>query len=109
MEFSEKLREELDYKGWTVKELAATTGVSVNTLSHYLNGNKSIPSADVAIRIAKALNVTVEFLFDSEETPMSQKIVPLKIRRIAEKVLRLDEFDRSAVETLIEKMATRYE
>lgn len=109
MNFSEKLRDELDFKGWTVKELAAEAGISVHTLNHYLNGIKSVPAADVAVRIAKALGVTVEYLFDNEEAPVKQKNIPFKIRRTAEKLLRLDEFDRNAVEALIDKLAARYE
>jgi transcriptional regulator with XRE-family HTH domain len=107
MEFDEKLREELNFRDWTVKELSAATGVSVNTLNHYLNGNKSIPAADVAIKIARALNVSVEFLFGNDNTSISQKIIPSRIRSIAEKFLQLDEFDRTAVEALIDKMVTR--
>ncbi len=70
---------------------------------------KSVPAADVAVRIAKALGVTVEYLFDNEEAPVKQKNIPFKIRRTAEKLLRLDEFDRNAVEALIDKLAARYE
>lgn len=109
MNFSEKLRDRLDFKGWTVKELAAEAGLSVNTLNHYLNGIKSVPAADVAVRIAKALGVTVEYLFDNEETSTKQKNIPFKIRRVAEKFLYLDEFDRNAVEALIDKLTTRHE
>ncbi|MDR0877250.1 MAG: helix-turn-helix transcriptional regulator, partial [Treponema sp.] len=51
-----------DYQGLIVKELAAKTGINVNTLNHYLSGNKNIPRADAAVKIARALGVTVEYL-----------------------------------------------
>ena len=62
MDFAENLRSELDYQGLIVKELAAKTGININTLNHYLSGNKSMPRADAAVKIARALDVTVEYL-----------------------------------------------
>lgn len=108
MNFGEKLREELDFKGWTVKELSAATGVSLNTLNHYLNGIKSIPAANVAVRIAKALGLTVEYLFGDEGTSAAQKIFSGRIRCIAEKFSQLDEFDKSCIEILMDKLADRH-
>jgi transcriptional regulator with XRE-family HTH domain len=62
MPFAENLRYELNYQGLVVKELAAKTGINVNTLNHYLSGRKSMPPADRAVKIAAALSVTVEYL-----------------------------------------------
>jgi transcriptional regulator with XRE-family HTH domain len=62
MGFAENLRTELDYQGLIVKQLAAQTGISVHTLNHYLSGKKSMPPADAAVKIALALNVSVEYL-----------------------------------------------
>jgi transcriptional regulator with XRE-family HTH domain len=62
MDFAENLRSELDYQGLIVKQLAAKTGINIHTLNHYLSGKKSMPPADVAVKIATALDVTVEYL-----------------------------------------------
>jgi transcriptional regulator with XRE-family HTH domain len=62
MGFAENLRNELDYRGWIVKQLAAKTGININTLNHYLSGKKTMPPADVAVKIASTLGVTVEYL-----------------------------------------------
>jgi transcriptional regulator with XRE-family HTH domain len=62
MPFAENLRYELSYQGLFVKELAAKTGININTLNHYLSGRKSMPPADAAVKIAAALNITVEYL-----------------------------------------------
>ncbi len=60
--FKRTLRAELDYQDIKVKELSVRTGISPRTLEGYLNSRGSIPPADVAFKIAKALNVTVEYL-----------------------------------------------
>ncbi|MDR2798493.1 MAG: helix-turn-helix domain-containing protein [Treponema sp.] len=62
MDFAENLRSELDYQGLIVKQLAAKAGINIHTLNHYLSGKKSMPPADVAVKIAAALDVTVEYL-----------------------------------------------
>ncbi len=60
--FKKTLREELYFQNLTVKELAFKTNLSQRTLEGYLGSRNSMPPADVAVTIAKALNVSVEFL-----------------------------------------------
>lgn len=62
MSFRENLKSELTYQGMLVKELAEKTGISKRTLDNYLREKGSIPPVDVAVKIARALNVTVEYL-----------------------------------------------
>lgn len=65
--FKENLRNELDFQGLTVKELSAKTGIIKGTLDNYLGVRASIPPADIAVKIATALNVSVEYLVTGEE------------------------------------------
>lgn len=67
--FRETLRSELDFQDIKVKELAVKTGISQRTLEGYLGARGSIPPADVAVKIARVLNVSVEYLVtgDSEQ------------------------------------------
>ena len=60
--FKENLREMLDYKDMTVKELAFKTAIPKRTIENYLNVRASIPPADYACKIAAALGTTVEYL-----------------------------------------------
>jgi transcriptional regulator with XRE-family HTH domain len=65
--FRRNLRNELDYQDLTVKELAAKSAVSKGALDTYLGKQASMPPADVAVRIASTLGVTVEYLVNSQE------------------------------------------
>jgi transcriptional regulator with XRE-family HTH domain len=70
--FKKTLRDELDYQGLTVKELALRSMVAKGAIDSYLGKQASMPPADTAVRIAAALGVTVEFLingYDSRELP----------------------------------------
>ncbi len=62
MGFRENLKEELAYQDMKVKELAEKTGISKHTLDHYLTINGSQPQVELAVKIAQALNVSVEYL-----------------------------------------------
>ena len=62
MIFSEIIRDEMNSQGLIAKELAKKSGVNLHTLNHYLSGQKSMPPADTAVKIAKALNLSVEYL-----------------------------------------------
>jgi len=61
MAFKENLKSELAYQDMLVKELAEKTGISRHTLDNYLNVREHMPTADVAVKIARTLGVTVEY------------------------------------------------
>ncbi|MDR1286733.1 MAG: helix-turn-helix domain-containing protein [Treponema sp.] len=64
--FKKTLRAELDYLDLTVKELSARTGIAKGTLDCYLGARASMPPADIAVKIAKALRISVEYLVTGE-------------------------------------------
>jgi transcriptional regulator with XRE-family HTH domain len=66
--FRKTLRDELDYQGMTVKELAEKAAVAKGALDSYLGKQASMPPADSAARIAAALGVTVEYLVNGHDS-----------------------------------------
>ena len=66
--FRENLRGELNYQGVSIKELSARTGIPVASLDCYLGARATMPSVDAAVKIAKALKVSVEDLAIGEST-----------------------------------------
>ena len=68
MGFREKLKAELSFSGILVKELASMTGIKKHTLDNYLSVRGRMPAADVAVRIARELGVSVEYLVMDDET-----------------------------------------
>jgi transcriptional regulator with XRE-family HTH domain len=77
MGFKENLKSELTYSGILVKELSAQTGIKKHTLDNYLNTHNSIPNAEAAVKIAKALGVTVEYLVTGTEGKAGKTQPPL--------------------------------
>ena len=62
MEFRERLREIMAYHNMKTQELADKSGVNKRTIDHYLMSNSQEPSVSKAVKIAKALDVSVEYL-----------------------------------------------
>jgi transcriptional regulator with XRE-family HTH domain len=71
--FAERLRSEIDYAGLSQKELAAKAGIKKRALDMYLGAQKSIPRADIAVKIASALGVSVEYLITGKEVLRSKE------------------------------------
>ncbi|GHV74653.1 hypothetical protein AGMMS49940_19550 [Spirochaetia bacterium] len=67
MGFKENLKSELTYQGMLVKELAALSGVNKYSINGYLNSRSQLPSVEAAVRIARVLGVSVEYLVMGEE------------------------------------------
>lgn len=114
MGFKENLRDEITYQGLLIKEVAAKAGLPQNTLSNYLRENSSIPSADIAVKIAKALNVTVEFLVTGIKTSPSDKskqikTYPAEIRIIADELEKMNSKEKKLVKALIKEIMSEKE
>lgn len=60
--FAANMRTRRIFSGITQKEFAERSGVALGSVSAYENGLK-IPPADMAVRIAKALNTTLDEMF----------------------------------------------
>ena len=84
--FRENLRIELNYQGISVKELSTRTGIPVSTLDCYLGARATIPSVDSALKIARSLKVSVEYLVIGENT--AKKIPLNKPSQEAQDIIR---------------------
>jgi len=105
MGFRENLKAELAYKDILVKELAALSGISRRTIDNYLREDGSMPLADVAVRIAEALGVTVEYLITGREQ-QEQRSPPLPNPRVILKSLEaLNTRDRKIVLSVIKTLS----
>jgi transcriptional regulator with XRE-family HTH domain len=96
--FRKNLRDELDYAGMTVKELAEKAHVAKGALDSYLGKQASMPPADAAIRIAAALNVSVEYLVTGNEPRRGRSLASLgyEIRSVIKAFEKLPAAKRKA-------------
>jgi transcriptional regulator with XRE-family HTH domain len=89
MGFRENLKSELSYSGLLVKELAALSGVNKFSIDNYLNTRGQVPSVEAAVKIARVLGVSVEYLVEGEDE--GQKDGTLRLSKESRDIARLAE------------------
>jgi transcriptional regulator with XRE-family HTH domain len=99
MGFGENLKQELTYNGMLKKELSALSGVHKRAIDTYVRTRASMPPADAAVKIAKALGVTVEYLVTGEDSSMSKEV-----RKITRSIQNLNQRDRKLITSLVKSM-----
>lgn len=105
MTFRERLREQIDYCGFLDKEVASMAGISKRTIDSYVGSESCMPSAEVAVRIAKVLGVTVEYLVTGEKEPNSENnIYNEKTQKLLKKFSKLSEHDKDLLVSFAETM-----
>jgi transcriptional regulator with XRE-family HTH domain len=109
MGFRENLKSQLEYSGMLVKELAARSGVKKKTIDSYLGTYSCTPSVETAVRIAKALGVSVEFLVTGENIIKDRTISSFRsdIQEIVLVSERLSPKDRLIILNLARLMQDR--
>ena len=111
MSFWKNVDKELEYTGKTRKELAVEVNFPDSYISKGISRN-SIPSADLALKIAHALNVPLEILLDittskspsQKETEQNQLRLYRKYHNLIEKCENLDSDKIQLMEQLAEKL-----
>ena len=58
--FGETVQRLMDEQGVTYRQLASRTGLSAGYLNHLVHGNRPVPSNDVVVTLAGALEVEPE-------------------------------------------------
>ena len=66
MGFKERLRDEVEYRGLLIKEVSAALGISNSTFLSYVDARGVLPNVETAVKIAKYLGVSVEYLVEGE-------------------------------------------
>jgi len=102
MGFRENLKQELTYTGMLKKELSALSGVHKRAIDTYLRTQCSMPPADAAVKIAKALGVTVEYLVTGEDSS-----IPKDISKLTRTILNLNERDKLLLSALVNAMTQK--
>lgn len=108
MGFRENLKEELSYKGMLVKELADKSGVPKGTIDHYLAEKSTEPIAVNAVKIAKVLNVSVEYLVTGQDSSLKKENLDLhRYREYSTFISQLDslpENQKDLIKDMVSKM-----
>ena len=110
MGFAENLRDELEYQGLQVKELAEKTGISINTLNKYRPGSKVVPTIDNALKIAQTLKVSLDYLATGKnEDSKLENADFIQALNLAKDMRRFSARDKETVKAVADRTGTTAE
>ena len=102
MSFGKNLALFRKQKGLTQEKLVKLSGVGISQIRRY-ESDKSTPSLDAAIRLVKALGVSIdEMVFDKTTAIASNKIIDRELLEQFEMISYMDEEERSLVKKILE-------
>ena len=105
--FWERVDEELEYKGMNRKSLATEVGFNLGNIGKGIQLGSS-PSADTAVKIAKVLNVSVEYLVTGQDLSLQKENLDLhRYREYSSFINQLDslpENQRELIKSIVAKM-----
>jgi len=107
MDFAEKLKKIRKNKNVSQIELSEKIGISPNHFSRLETG-KYMPSIPVLVKIAQALEVTIDYLVNGMDEDIPE--IQIKNKSLLEKVKlidNLDEEDQRAIIRIIDSMLTK--
>ena len=107
MSLGEKLEDLRKEKGWSQDELAYNAQIDGRQVSRYEN-DRVMPSIEVIVKIAKAYNVSIDFLLidDAPRRPLEQP----HLSKLAQRVITLEnlsEDDEKSLLHLIDAIAAK--
>jgi len=103
MAFWQNVESEREYKNISRKELASEANFAVSGISLGLAHN-SIPSADVAVRIAKVLNVSVEYLVTGKDYRIKDSDNEEQLSRLVQTAEELEKYDVHTLLIIAERL-----
>ena len=77
----ERIRERRKYRRWSLNKLAQLAGMSQGYLSDVENGKVASPSASVLIKLAAALETSVDYLLGRTDDPSPPSLSDVDIIR----------------------------
>lgn len=105
MSFKARLKYEISYNDIILKELASRARVSIRTLESYVDSRERMPAADVAVRIARVLGTTVEYLVTGEDSRQVDMSKYMPLRDVMDDLLCLSSSMLEPIKAMVHKAA----
>lgn len=104
-DFSTRLRDIVEARGVTQNWLAEKAQTTEATISRYMQGIHK-PNLDVVARIAKALNVSIDYIMDLSLSPTPYREPEKDIVILTNAYRRADEDHRNIIWTALDRYLT---
>lgn len=92
MSFTERLNQVMDERGWRQIDLCRASGLTSSQVAFLVTGKTKDPGLSTATKVAKALNVSLEYLAGIKDDPTIERRTPISIAEI-ETVRLVEDFE----------------
>jgi transcriptional regulator with XRE-family HTH domain len=102
--FGDKIKKLRKDRGWSQDDLAEKAGIHGRHVGKYEIG-KAMPNAETVVRIAEALEVSIDYLLRDDANENPNPAARIKDRQLLaefEVVDNMDEVDKSVIKSLID-------
>jgi transcriptional regulator with XRE-family HTH domain len=106
--FSTLLRELIKARGISQKWLADEANTTEATISRYIAG-KNQPEINIVVGVAKALNVSVDYLCGLTDSPLPKESLGAEFQILMRCYARADAHDKKTLWTILERYMTESE
>ena len=104
MTFRDRLREEIELSGLLDKEVAAKSGITKRTMDSYVGSRACMPAADVAVRLAQTLGVSVEYLVTGADCAAPITVSDVQTQKLVRAFTNLSKRDKALLLSLASTM-----
>ena len=106
--FSDILKGLLESRGVSQKWLSVEAETTEATISRYVSGNNQ-PEILIVMRVAKALDVSVDYLCGLTDIPQSKEVLGDELNMLIKYYSRADKRDKEVVWTVLSRYLTEEE
>ena len=99
--FRSILKDQLNFRGMTQKQLAGEIGTTESTISRYISGIHT-PDITVAAKIAEALGVSVDYLCGLTDIPSSKESLGAENLSLMRCYNKADDRDKKVIWAILE-------
>ena len=108
LSFADKLRHIRKERGWTQDKLAEELGIHGRQIGKYELGIV-LPGAETLIKIAKTLNVSIDYLLLDEQINPANDIKDPELLRLFAAIDNMDEEERKVIKSLIDAYVKKHQ
>ena len=106
MDFWNKIKDELEYKGISQKMFAEKLGINVQTLRNSISLNR-LPDLETAYKMAQFLGLSLEYLISGKTEdifPPNNIHLPTREIKLIENYRKLDKHDKYLIDKMLDTM-----
>lgn len=107
MQFWDRVKEELEFKGISQKEFANLLGLNVQSFRNSISLNR-LPDLELAYKMAQELKQPLEYFINGDIFPPNNYHLPTREIKLLENYRKLSNKEKNSVDALVQSLSSEY-